>query len=230
MSRDGLVGKPKLGILSYIVQGWRQDGRDVVFVPVSLNYDRVVEDRILVAAGRSAQQRFRATVPEGIKFSLRYLWRRMRGRVGRFGVAAVVFGRPVSLQALAAEHEDGLVERLGEVLAEEIRADLPIASVPLLLASLIEIGRPAGADEVGECARRLVQGLPEECLVFSDDELKEEEVSRQLDILALRHVLDEDGGRYAIKDLDVAAYYANTLVPHLEIAGASVEPEKSSAT
>ena len=230
LSRNGLVGKPKLGILSYIVQGWRQDGRDVVFVPVSLNYDRVVEDRILVAAGRSAQQRFRATVPEGIMFSLRYLWRRMRGRVGRFGVAAVVFGRPVSLRELAFEHEDGLVERLGDVLANEIRADLPIASVPLLLASLIEIGRPAGAEEVCECARRLVQGLPEECLVFSEDELKEEEVARQLDILALRHVLEEDGGRYAIKDRDVAAYYANTLVPHLEIAGASENPEKSVAT
>ena len=62
------------------------------------------------------------------------------------------------------------------------------------------------------------------------NELKEEEVSRQLDILALRHVLDEDGGRYAIKDLDVAAYYANTLVPHLEIARASKEPKKFGAT
>ena len=44
------------------------------------------------------------------------------------------------------------------------------------------------------------------------------------------HVLEEDGGRYAIKDRDVAAYYANTLVPHLDIAGISVEPEESSAT
>ena len=119
---------------------------------------------------------------------------------------------------------------LYETSANEIRADLPIASVPLLLASLIEIGRPAGAEEVGACARRLVQGLPEECLVFSDDELKEGEVARQLEILALRHVLEEDGGRYAIKDRDVAAYYANTLVPHLDIAGISVEPEESSAT
>ena len=58
LSLDGTVGEPKLGILSYIAAA-DTPGRDVVFVPVALNYDRVLEDRVLVAA----QAEVRASVP-----------------------------------------------------------------------------------------------------------------------------------------------------------------------
>ena len=44
LSRDGRLALPKLGLLSYIVTGFDPSGRDVVFVPVGLNYDRVLED------------------------------------------------------------------------------------------------------------------------------------------------------------------------------------------
>ena len=48
LSLDGAVGPAKLGLLSYIVTGFDPGGRDVVFVPVGLNYDRVLEDRVLI--------------------------------------------------------------------------------------------------------------------------------------------------------------------------------------
>ncbi len=50
LSLDGRVGPAKLGLLGYIVQGVEAGGRDVVFVPVGLAYDRVLEDRVLVEA------------------------------------------------------------------------------------------------------------------------------------------------------------------------------------
>src|SRR5262245_23999980 len=51
LTRDGKLRPPKLGRLSYIVSGFDPYGpRDAVFVPVGLNYDRVLEDRIQVAA------------------------------------------------------------------------------------------------------------------------------------------------------------------------------------
>ena len=51
LTRDGALRPPKLGLLSYMVSGFDpQGGRDIVFVPVGLNYDRVLEDRILTAA------------------------------------------------------------------------------------------------------------------------------------------------------------------------------------
>ena len=50
LSLDGRVGPAKLGLLSYIVEGYEPGGRDVVFVPVGLAYDRVLEDRVLIEA------------------------------------------------------------------------------------------------------------------------------------------------------------------------------------
>ena len=50
LSLTGALAKPRLGILSYIIEDFDPKGRDVVFVPVALNYDRVLEDRVLLAA------------------------------------------------------------------------------------------------------------------------------------------------------------------------------------
>lgn len=215
LSRNGLVGEPKLGILSYIVDGWRAEGGDVVFVPVSLNYDRVVEDRILVAAGRSDTRRFRATVPEGAQFAFRYLWRRMRGKVGRFGVAAVVFDRPLSLKDLAAEQPDDLVARLAEVLFERIRDGLPVVRVPLLLAVLRGLDGPATAGDVAARAKAAIAGLPGDTVHVSEDDLSEASVAQELDVLTLRQILEKTGEAYRIIDSHVAEYYARSLVPHV---------------
>ncbi|MDB9944110.1 1-acyl-sn-glycerol-3-phosphate acyltransferase, partial [Octadecabacter sp.] len=43
LSLTGALAKPRLGILSYIIEDFDPKGRDVVFVPVALNYDRVLE-------------------------------------------------------------------------------------------------------------------------------------------------------------------------------------------
>src|SRR5579871_3498617 len=51
LSRDGQLRPPKFGLLSYMVAGFDANGpRDVVFIPVGVNYDRVLEDRVLTAA------------------------------------------------------------------------------------------------------------------------------------------------------------------------------------
>ena len=49
LSRDGRLRPPKLGLLDYMVRTFDPAGeRDVVFVPVGINYDRVLEDRTLL--------------------------------------------------------------------------------------------------------------------------------------------------------------------------------------
>ena len=58
LTRDGALRPPKLGLLSYMVSGFDPNGpRDIVFVPVGLNYDRVLEDRVPHGGGRHAQGR-----------------------------------------------------------------------------------------------------------------------------------------------------------------------------
>src|ERR1043165_3014588 len=99
LPRDGRLRPPKLGLLSYMVSSFDPKGpRDAVFVPVGINYDRVIEDRVQVAA---------LTTPEGekprFKFSpamfFGFLWRNLmlglRGKLYRHGYACVSFGRPV---------------------------------------------------------------------------------------------------------------------------------------
>ncbi len=50
LSRDGLLRAPKLGILDYMLRSFdpHHGERDLVFIPVGINYDRVLEDRTLL--------------------------------------------------------------------------------------------------------------------------------------------------------------------------------------
>jgi glycerol-3-phosphate O-acyltransferase len=138
LSLDGRVGPAKMGLLSYIVEGFDPAGRDVVFVPVGLAYDRVLEDRVLVAAAAQGTRRFGVQPLRVAWRGLRILWRRMRGRWRGFGTAAAGFGAPVSLRAFLAG--GGSVEGLGERLMASIAQVVPVLSVPLVAAVLGEGG------------------------------------------------------------------------------------------
>ncbi|MDZ4087776.1 MAG: 1-acyl-sn-glycerol-3-phosphate acyltransferase [Tabrizicola sp.] len=136
LSLDGRVGPPKLGLISYIVEGWTPHSRDVVFVPVGLAYDRVLEDRVLVEAAASGTRRFRNRPLWVAWYALRFMWARFRGRTQGFGTAAAGFGAPVSLR----EHlgAGGTVEALGERLMAAIAAVVPVLPVPLVARALGE--------------------------------------------------------------------------------------------
>ena len=79
LSRDGRLAPPKLGLLSYILDGFDPNGsRDVLFVPVGLNYDRVLEDRILLEALARGGKGFRARTSVIGGFFLKQLWLRRK--------------------------------------------------------------------------------------------------------------------------------------------------------
>jgi glycerol-3-phosphate O-acyltransferase len=136
LSLDGRVGAAKLGLLSYIVEGWEPGERDVVFVPVGLAYDRVLEDRVLVEAAQAGTRRFRNRPVRVAWHAMRFLWARFRGRTGGFGTAAAGFGAPVSLRAHLAAGES--VESLGERLMAAISAVVPVLPVPLVAKAVGE--------------------------------------------------------------------------------------------
>jgi glycerol-3-phosphate O-acyltransferase len=136
LSLDGRVGPAKLGLISYIVEGWEPGNRDVVFVPVGLAYDRVLEDRVLVEAAAAGTRRFRNRPVRVAWHAARFLWARFRGRTKGFGTAAAGFGAPVGLR----EHLEtgGTVEALGERLMSAIAAVVPVLPVPLVARALGE--------------------------------------------------------------------------------------------
>lgn len=134
LSRDGRVGPAKLGLISYIVDGFDPAGRDVVFVPVGLAYDRVLEDRVLVEAAQTAARRYRNRPLRSAVHMARFLLARLTGRSKGFGTAAAAFGIPVSLRAHLAA---GLTATdLGTRLMAAIGAVVPVLPVPLVARAL----------------------------------------------------------------------------------------------
>ncbi|MDB5664667.1 1-acyl-sn-glycerol-3-phosphate acyltransferase [Cypionkella sp.] len=138
LSLDGRVGAAKMGLLSYIVSAYEPGGRDVVFVPVGLAYDRVLEDRILTDAALAGSRRFRGKPLATIKFILRNISRKFRGRFKGFGTTAAGFGPPVSLRRFLCDAPDAPTEELGAHLMAEIIKVVPVLPVPLVAAALTQ--------------------------------------------------------------------------------------------
>jgi glycerol-3-phosphate O-acyltransferase len=162
LSRDGLLGEPKLGLLSYMVSGFKADGeRDIVFIPVGINYDRVIEDRVLTASREkeATGRDFRVRMATVARFTANLVKLRFQGRLYRYGYACVSFGKPVSLTAFAREHaidfshyvETGDpvdkqarelrfagVQKLGTMLIGEIGAIIPVLPVALVATVLLD--------------------------------------------------------------------------------------------
>jgi glycerol-3-phosphate O-acyltransferase len=139
LSRTGEIGRPKLGLLSYILDGFRPgQSRDVVFVPVAINYDRVMEDRSLIDAQDAGTRAFRFSLWPIWRYLRRQIWHRITGRFHRYGYAAVSFGDPLSLTDFLAErHADGATD-LGAELMGRIARVMPITPVPLVAHALAE--------------------------------------------------------------------------------------------
>src|SRR2546428_4402241 len=100
LSRDGRLGPPKLGLLDYVCRTLLDPAfdRDIWFVPVAINFDRVLEDRALIRELVDERDRPRR---------LAQLWtvatyvgsnalRLVSGRLKRYGRAAGDFRAPVS--------------------------------------------------------------------------------------------------------------------------------------
>ena len=158
LSRDGRLRPPRFGLLSYATRHFsRIAPRDLVFVPVAINYDRVLEDRTLLrdlepgSAGRRGCAR--SATAGG--------WaRRMPGSTSADAApvryACVNFGAPLSLRALPGEH--GLdfsrcptadrfaeTERLADALMDEIARLVPVTPVSLVATALLSFERAAAS-------------------------------------------------------------------------------------
>jgi glycerol-3-phosphate O-acyltransferase len=152
LSLSGEIGAAKMGLLSYIAAADMPQGRDVVFVPVGLAYDRVLEDRILVRANTAGTRQFKAGVGEASAFAARVIWHILRRRFVGFGLAAAAFGAPISLRA----HQGG-IEDLGEKLMAAIAAVVPVLPVPLIAALLLR--GPKSEDALLDMATATISDL-----------------------------------------------------------------------
>jgi glycerol-3-phosphate O-acyltransferase len=146
LSRDGLLRQPKIGLLDYMLRSFDlRGGRDIVFVPVALNYDRVLEDRTLLrdVDPASEPRSGLAAVRTTFAFAASQLWLRLRGRWYRFGYACANFGSPISLRQYLADHgwDPATLDREARAArVMELAGDLLTAVgriVPVLPVSLV---------------------------------------------------------------------------------------------
>src|SRR5258708_9592140 len=99
---DGTPPPPKLGLLDYICRTLTDVGfdRDIWFVPVALNYDRVLEDRSLIRELITEGDRPSRLAQLGtvVSYLIGNTARLLTGRLKRYGRVAVNFGTPLSLR------------------------------------------------------------------------------------------------------------------------------------
>ncbi|MFD1509550.1 1-acyl-sn-glycerol-3-phosphate acyltransferase [Lacimonas salitolerans] len=205
LSLTGALTQPRHGILKYIAHGRGPDAPDVVFVPVALNYDRVLEDRVLLQAAQDGSRRFRGRVAVVLRFVGHLLWLRLRGRYRRFGRAGVSFGAPLSLS-----EAEGDTRTLARTLMARIAQEMPVLPVPLVALVLQRAGCALKADTLAPAAARMLAGLPAH---RRPEEPAQALVDEGLTQLRRRHLITETGDQITVPVAEQAtiAYYAASI-------------------
>lgn len=229
LSRDGRLRRPRLGLLDYMLRGFDPEGeRDLVFIPVGINYDRVLEDRTLLldvqpdAAKPGALQAGTTT----LRFALRNLGLMLRSRWHRFGYACVNFGTPVSmrrwlgergldLRRLERDERSAHLERLGAELMGEVGRVVPVLPVPLVASIFAEHPDEALSelDLKAHAHRRIEELEAAGAHVYIPRRDQDYALVAGLRMLALRHLVEEKDGLYraAPQEMLLLRYYAHSI-------------------
>jgi glycerol-3-phosphate O-acyltransferase len=229
LTRDGALRPPKLGLLDYMIRGFDPNGkRDLVFVPVGVNYDRVLEDRTLLLDRSPAQGR--ATRLQTIGGTLRFVGKNLRllatNDWHRFGYACVSFGTPVSTKAwlesrsfdlsrASREKRFTAVQALAEELMARIARIIPV--LPVSLVSTVFMAEPGRAQseielkaEVLARWRKLEEAGAQVYVPRGDQDYA---VTFGLRTLLQRHLVTKENGlfRAVPGELPLLRYYANAI-------------------
>ena len=229
LTRDGTLREAKLGFLNYMLRDYHPGAdRDIVLIPVGINYDRVIEDRSLLRKlDQNAEKRSTGFV---IKTSLRFLFRQLtlsrRDRLRRFGYASVNFGEPLSIQdwcndravdfsRLEQQPQIAEVGRVANEVMQRIANVVPVLPVPLLASVVLEHSHDwesalaIKARAVDEIGRLRQQGAPIRIATGACEGV----LSNALATLCARKMLEQRDGlvRAAPDAVGVLSYYANSI-------------------
>ena len=230
LSRDGRLRPPKLGIYDYMLRNYehRQD-RDIVFIPVGINYDRTLEDRSLLRT--LDPEAPRRSIWFAIKTTLRFIWRGLilmiLSRWQRFGYACVNFGPQISMRKYCQENNIDFnrlprdarfteIEKLAGRLMSDIKRVIPVLPISLVATVMRETGdQGLSAFEVEAYVNQLIEKLQNDGVpVYVTTRSRVQTILDALNMLKLRHLVIESDGIYKVvpEQYDVLSYYANSIV------------------
>ena len=229
LSRDGRLGTPKLGVLDYMLRNYDPlSDRDIVFIPIGINYDRTLEDRSLLrtlnpeAPKRSSWFAIRTTAG----FIRRSLVLMVLSRWQRFGYAWVNFGPRISMKEycrqadidfsrLARDDRFAEIEKLAGRLMGGIKQIVPVLPTSLVATVIKEDGRRGlSAFEVEARVNRLIAQLQTNgAPVYVTTQSRVETILNALEMLKIRRLVVESERIYqaAPGEDDILAYYANSI-------------------
>ena len=228
LTRDGNVAPPKLGFLDYMLRDWDLSlDRDIVFVPIGINYDHVLEDTNLISLLNSTERKSRwQHVMDVAGFIRINLFASAEDRIKRYGYASVNFGIPLSAKAFCAQHKVDFryldkpdrfiyVEKLAWELLEAIKHVIPVLPVPLITSVFEENpDKPLRSIDVIEKVNKLIDSLIRGGSAMREDEKpKQNTISQALTLLSDRQILLEDEDRFRLnaKAQPLIRFYSNSI-------------------
>ena len=226
---DGRLREPRLGLLDYMLKGFNPEGeRDLVFIPVGINYDRVIEDRTLLR--KLDEHATRAGLGRTLRVTAGYVARQLgfmlTGRRYRYGYACVNFGHPVSMRerwrsdgidfrGLNDADRRAAIAAVGAALMTQIGRIVPVLPVPLVATVLLrEPQRPLSELELKGAVNALIARIEAQgAHVYIPRSDRDYAVTVGLRMLTLRHLVHEEDGLFRIDAGErlVLAYYANSI-------------------
>lgn len=230
LTRDGTLREPKLGLLDYMLRSFDPQGiRDLVFVPVGINYDRTLEDRTLLAETDPAEPR--PTRLQAIGTMARFIGHNLllmvRNEWHRFGYACVNFGTPISardylgergidFRSMNREERAEHMAALGRDLMKAVGSVIPVLPVSVLATIFVRnAGRGIEPLELKGLVQTLITELEASgAHVYIPRRDREYTMEVGLRMLRLRHLVAErDGLLFARQEeLQLLTYYANAIV------------------
>jgi glycerol-3-phosphate O-acyltransferase len=234
LSKDGRLGHPKIGILDYMMRAFDpQKGRDLVFIPVGINYDRVLEDRssLLSIDTDVAQKNRRDILKTASLYLLKTIRLRLRRGWYRYGYAVVNFGNPISMKMYTQEHSLDFLSlnkderiRQVQVLAQDFMGAVgrivPVVPVALIASVfLVDTQKSFSELELKSAVQRKIDELEEHnAFVYIPRSDRDYAIEVGLRTLILRHIVIEEDDLYraAPGETKILQYYANSIAHLLE--------------
>ena len=231
LSRDGRLQKPKLGLMDYMLRKFdSKNDRNIVFIPVGINYDRTIEDRTLLRSlepdvkKRSTWFVFKTTVG----FIFHSFVRMILSQWKRYGYACVNFGPPVSVKEycskqkvdfkkLVRQERFAEVEKLSTKLLSSIGDVVPVVPVSLVATVFVEnMEQELTIFDVEGQVTTLLNTLQEQGAPVLEvpRSTRTHAIADAVDMLSLRNIITISGNHFRAnpKEEKILQYYANSIV------------------
>jgi len=237
LSKDGRLGDPKIGLLDYMLRSFdSKKGRDLVFIPVGVNYDRVLEDRSsLLGLDHDTPKKSRlGVIRKTLLFIVHNLWLMLRGGWYRYGYAVVNFGTPISMRLYGKRYNVDFrnpdkkarmekVKLLAQDLMLAVGRTIPAAPVSLVASVFVENpDKTFSKQEIKACVQSLISEIEEHgARVYIPRSDHDYTIEVGLRMLTLRHLVLKENGlfRAAPGEIKILHYYANAIVQHISKDG-----------